>query len=95
MHAGREWEALTKVKSWLAVTRRIDLLVTPDVKRAGRMACTNRLSLPSAIGSQLSDEELETLMMHELAQCFALGQSREQPEHGSLLHFLVQLRSFG
>jgi beta-lactamase regulating signal transducer with metallopeptidase domain len=68
MHAGREWEALTKVKSWLAVTRRIDLLVTPDVKEPGVWRVHEPIILlPSAIGSQLSDEELETLMMHELA----------------------------
>ena len=66
--AGREWEALTKVTSWLGITRRIDLIVTPEVKEPGVWRVFGPiLLLPEAISSQLNDEELETLMMHEMA----------------------------
>jgi beta-lactamase regulating signal transducer with metallopeptidase domain len=68
MRAGREWEALTKVTSWLGITRRIDLIVTPEVREPGVWRVFGPIVLlPEAISSQLSDEELETLMMHEMA----------------------------
>ena len=64
---GREWEALQRVKGWLRITRRIELLITPDVKEPGVWRVfAPVILLPSAIASALSDEELEVLMMHEL-----------------------------
>jgi beta-lactamase regulating signal transducer with metallopeptidase domain len=68
MRAGREWEALTKVTSWLGITRRIDLIMTPEVTEPGVWRVFRPIVLlPEAISSQLNDEELETLMMHEMA----------------------------
>lgn len=68
VRAGREWEALTKVTSWLGITRRIDLIVTPEVREPGVWRVLGPIVvLPDAISSQLSDEELESLMMHEMA----------------------------
>jgi beta-lactamase regulating signal transducer with metallopeptidase domain len=64
---GREWEALQRVKAWLLISRRIGLLITPDVKEPGVWRVfVPVVLLPSAIASELSDEELEALMMHEL-----------------------------
>jgi hypothetical protein len=55
------------VKGWLRITRRIELLITPDVKEPGVWRVfVPIVLLPSAIASELSDEELEVLMMHEL-----------------------------
>ncbi len=66
--AGREREALTKVTTWLGITRHIDLIVTPEVKEPGVWGVFSPVVLlPETICSQLSDEELETLMMHEMA----------------------------
>ena len=68
IRAGREWEALTKVTSWLGITRRIDLIVTPEVSEPGVWRVFGPIVLlPEAISGQLNDEELETLMMHEMA----------------------------
>src|SRR5215472_6521345 len=68
VRAGREWQALNKVTSWLGITRRVDLIVTPAVTEPGVWRVLAPIVLlPEAIVSQLTDEELETLMMHEMA----------------------------
>ena len=68
VRVGREWQALTKVTSWLGITRRVDLIVTPAVTEPGVWRVLGPIVLlPEAIISQLDDEELETLMMHEMA----------------------------
>lgn len=68
MRAGREREALTKVTSWLGIRRRITLIVTPKVKEPGVWGVFSPIVLlPGEISSELSDEELEILMMHEMA----------------------------
>ena len=67
VRAGREFEALARVKTWLGITRRVDLIVTPEVNEPGVWRVWAPVVLLSeAISSQLSDEELETLMMHEM-----------------------------
>ena len=67
VRAGREFEALARVKGWLGITRRVDLIVTPQVSEPGVWRVWSPVVLLSeAISSQLSDEELETLMMHEM-----------------------------
>jgi beta-lactamase regulating signal transducer with metallopeptidase domain len=67
VNEGREWETLVRVKSWLGITRRVDLIVTADVKEPGVWRVFVPIVLLSeAISSQLSDEELEALMMHEM-----------------------------
>ena len=67
IRAGREWEALQRVKEWLKIDRNIELIVTPEAKEPGvwRVFAPVVL-LPTVIVSELSDEELEALMMHEL-----------------------------
>jgi beta-lactamase regulating signal transducer with metallopeptidase domain len=65
--SGREYETLERVKGWLGITRRVDLIVTPQVTEPGVWRVWSPVVLLSeAISSQLSDEELETLMMHEM-----------------------------
>ena len=67
VRAGREFEALARVKTWLGITRRVDLIVTPEVSEPGVWRVWAPVVLLSeTISSQLSDEELETLMMHEM-----------------------------
>jgi beta-lactamase regulating signal transducer with metallopeptidase domain len=67
IRAGREWEALQRVKEWLKIDRSIELIVTPEAREPGvwRVFAPVVL-LPTVIVSELSDEELEALMMHEL-----------------------------
>jgi beta-lactamase regulating signal transducer with metallopeptidase domain len=68
VHAGRERRALTKVTSWLGITRQIDLVVTPLVQEPGVWRVFGPIVLfPESLVNQLSDEELESLMMHEMA----------------------------
>lgn len=67
MRGGREFEAFARVKGWLGITRRVDLIVTPEVREPGVWRVWSPVVLLSeAISSQLSDEELETLLMHEM-----------------------------
>jgi beta-lactamase regulating signal transducer with metallopeptidase domain len=67
IRAGREWEALQRVKEWLKIDRTIELIVTPEAKEPGVWRVfVPVVLLPTAIVSELSEEELEALMMHEL-----------------------------
>ena len=67
IRAGREWEALQRVKEWLKIDRSIELIVTPEAKEPGVWRVfVPVVLLPTVIVSELSDEELEALMMHEL-----------------------------
>lgn len=67
VRGGREWNALERVKSWLGITRRIDLIVTSSVTEPGVWRVIRPIILlPETVTSHLSDEELEALMMHEL-----------------------------
>jgi beta-lactamase regulating signal transducer with metallopeptidase domain len=64
---GREWEALQRVKAWLKIDRSITLIVTSQAKEPGVWRVfVPVVLLPTAIVSELTDEELEALMMHEL-----------------------------
>jgi len=67
IRAGREWQALQRVKEWLKIDRNIELIVTPEAKEPGVWRVfVPVVLLPTVIVSELSDEELEALMMHEL-----------------------------
>jgi beta-lactamase regulating signal transducer with metallopeptidase domain len=67
IRAGREWETLQRVKEWLKIDRNIHLIVTPEAKEPGVWRVfVPVVLLPTVIVSELSDEELEALMMHEL-----------------------------
>jgi beta-lactamase regulating signal transducer with metallopeptidase domain len=68
LFSGRERESLTKMTTWLGITRHIDLVVTPEVKEPGVWGVWRPIVLwPQSISSQLSDDEMDTLMMHEMA----------------------------
>jgi len=68
VRSGREWEALTKVTSWLGIKRHITMVITPEVKEPGVWRVFAPIVLlPEAISSQLNEAELEALMMHEMA----------------------------
>src|SRR5437762_333180 len=65
---GREREALTTVMAWLGVRRHVELVITPSVKEPGVWGTMRpTVLLPEEISAQLTDEELESLMMHEMA----------------------------
>ena len=67
IRAGREWEALQRVKKWLKIDGSIELIVTSEAKEPGVWRVfVPVVLLPSVIVSELDDEELEALMMHEL-----------------------------
>jgi hypothetical protein len=54
--------------SWLAITRQIDLIVTPEVHEPGVWRVFEPVVLfPESLTNHLTDEELESLMMHEMA----------------------------
>ncbi|HEV7397233.1 MAG TPA: M56 family metallopeptidase [Pyrinomonadaceae bacterium] len=66
--SGRERAALTKVTSWLSIRRRVMLVITSEVHEPGVWGVIRPIVLlPKSLGSQLTDEELESLMMHEMA----------------------------
>lgn len=65
--SGREWNALKNVLTWLKVRRRVELMISPVVTEPGVWRSLRPVVLlPEGIGEQLSDEELEALMMHEV-----------------------------
>ena len=68
LNAGREWDALNEVRSWLKISRSISLVITSDVKQPGVWGVARPVVLvPQGISDHLSDDELRVLMMHELA----------------------------
>jgi beta-lactamase regulating signal transducer with metallopeptidase domain len=67
-HSGRERRALTNVTTWLGMKRQIDLIVTPRVSEPGVWRVFRPVVLfPESLLDELDDDELESLMMHELA----------------------------
>jgi TonB family protein len=66
--AGREFEALGRARARLGLRREV-LLVLCDARTEPGVWRTRRpvLLLPSEVASQLDDEELEAVLMHELA----------------------------
>jgi TonB family protein len=65
---GREWRLLQAAKLRLNVRRDIRLVVSPHVGEPGVWGAWRRITiaLPEGIGERLTDEELETVMLHEL-----------------------------
>ncbi len=66
--AGREFEALARARSRLGMKREV-LLVLTDARAEPGVWRTRRpvLLLPAEVASQLDDEELEAVVLHELA----------------------------
>ncbi len=66
-HSGRERESLNRVISWLGVRRAVALVISPEVKEPGVWRSVNPVVLlPEKISSQLNDDEIDALIMHEL-----------------------------
>lgn len=64
---GREYEALNEVLSRLRIQRRVELIISPKVTEPGVWGVFRAVVvLPTGIGEQLSDAELEAVMLHEM-----------------------------
>lgn len=64
---GREWEILGRVRSWLALRRKVTLVVSPEIAEPGVWRTLRPVVvLPEGVSERLSDSELETVMMHEM-----------------------------
>src|SRR5882724_6722460 len=65
--AGRELDALKRVKAWLMIDRDVDLILSPRVNEPGVWRVWNPvLVLPIGIADHLTEAELESVIMHEL-----------------------------
>ena len=63
----RETEILGRVRSWLALNREVEVVVSDQLTEAGLWGIRKPvILLPQGVTSQLSDEELAAVMMHEL-----------------------------
>lgn len=64
---GREAEAVARVRSWLRVHRRVDLVLTPRLTEPGVWrVCRPVLVLPESMSDLLTESELEAVIMHEM-----------------------------
>jgi beta-lactamase regulating signal transducer with metallopeptidase domain len=64
---GRELEILQRVSSWLGLRRRVTLVVSPEIAEPGVWRTLRPVVvLPEGVSERLSDDELETVMMHEM-----------------------------
>jgi GWxTD domain-containing protein len=64
---GREWEALESARSRLGLGSRVRLILAQELADPGVSGFRNPVViLPAAVAGQLSDSELEALMIHEL-----------------------------
>jgi beta-lactamase regulating signal transducer with metallopeptidase domain len=67
MGSSRETEILRRVRSWLALNREIQVLVSPRFTHAGLLGIRNPvILLPQGATVRLSDEELAAILIHEL-----------------------------
>lgn len=67
MGSSRETEILRRVRSWLALKREIQVLVSPRFAHAGLWGIRNPvILLPQGATVRLSDEELAAILIHEL-----------------------------
>ena len=67
MGSSRETEILRRVRSWLALNREIQVLVSPRFTHAGLWGIRNPvILLPQGATVRLSDEELAAILIHEL-----------------------------
>ncbi|MGE0127316.1 MAG: TonB family protein [Blastocatellales bacterium] len=65
--SGREFDALTRAQSRLAMDRKIGLVVSSQICEPGVWRVRHPvIVLPEGVASRLSDEEVEAVMMHEL-----------------------------
>lgn len=65
--SGREYEALSEVLSQLRIRRRVELIISPKVTEPGVWGMLRPIVvLPEGISDQLSDAELEAVMLHEM-----------------------------
>ena len=65
--SGRETAILKRVRSWLALNREVEVVVSDQLTEAGLWGIRKPvILLPQGVTSQLSDEELAAVMMHEL-----------------------------
>ncbi len=64
---GRELETLQRVSSWLGLRRKVTLVVSPEIAEPGVWRTLRPVVLlPEGVSERLSDNELETVMMHEM-----------------------------
>ena len=67
MGSSREREILRRVRSWLALNREVQVLVSPRFTHAGLWGIRRPvILLPDGATVRLSDEELATILIHEL-----------------------------
>ncbi|HET9532965.1 MAG TPA: M56 family metallopeptidase, partial [Blastocatellia bacterium] len=65
--AGKEFEILRRVQSWLFIGREVGLVLSPGIIEPGVWGIWRPVViLPETISSHLSDAELESVVMHEL-----------------------------
>jgi len=65
--SGREAEILGRVRSWLALNREVQVVVSPRFTHAGLWGIRKPvILLPEGATSQLSDDELAAVLIHEL-----------------------------
>jgi beta-lactamase regulating signal transducer with metallopeptidase domain len=66
--SGREFDALKRAQSRLFVNREIGLIASSQVREPGVWrVCCPVIVLPEGVADRLSDQEIEAVMMHELA----------------------------
>jgi beta-lactamase regulating signal transducer with metallopeptidase domain len=67
VRSGREFETLQRVRSWLGLRRSITLVISAKIDEPGVWRVLRpMIVLPEGISDRLSDDELETILMHEL-----------------------------
>ncbi|HYG79041.1 MAG TPA: M56 family metallopeptidase [Pyrinomonadaceae bacterium] len=67
VRCGREFDTLQRVCSWLGLRRKVTLVVSPEIAEPGVWRTLRPVAvLPEGISERLSDDELETVMMHEM-----------------------------
>lgn len=67
MGSGRETEILGRVRSWLALNREVQVVVSPRITHAGLWGIRKPvILLPDGATVRLSDEELAAVLIHEL-----------------------------
>ena len=65
--SGRETETLKRVRSWLLLNREVEVVVSSQFTEAGLWGIRKPvILLPEGATSQLSDDELAAVLMHEL-----------------------------
>ncbi len=67
LQTGREWQALTRAKKALHLNTDVGLLISPlKIEPAAWRVWKPVVVMPASISSQLDDQELEAIMLHEL-----------------------------